>query len=248
MTAAVAIFVKTPGLSPIKTRLAAGVGVEAATEFHRLAAASVAGVAGACGEEIAPYWAVAEQEALDAPAWRGFPAIWQGEGGLGARLDRIYATLLLRHGRVLLIGADAPQVTPDLLRAAAGAIEKLVAPHAIGASRDGGFWIFGGRAPVPVQIWEAVAYSSPDTCRQLAAALRPCGPVTRLLQLFDVDTAEDLPDLWDALCALPDATQEQRRLAAWLGARLARPASSPIPCRVQPRRPAFPDEEISCQA
>jgi len=107
MTAAVAIFVKTPGLSPVKTRLAAGVGVEAATEFHRLAAASVAGVARACGEEIVPYWAVAEQEALDAPAWRGFPTIWQGEGGLGARLDRIYATLLLRHGRVLLIGADA---------------------------------------------------------------------------------------------------------------------------------------------
>jgi glycosyltransferase A (GT-A) superfamily protein (DUF2064 family) len=137
MTPAVAIFVKTPGLSPVKTRLAAGgMGAEAATEFHRL---SVAGVARACGDDVAPYWAVAEREALAPPAWRGFPAIWQGEGGLGARLDRIYATLLQRHGRVLLIGADAPQITPDLR---------------------------------------------------------------------------------DALRALPDATWEQRRLAAWLGARL----------------------------
>lgn len=129
MTPAVAIFVKTSGLSPVKTRLAVGgMGAEAATEFHRLAAASVAGVARACRDDVAPYWAVAEREALAAPAWRGFPAIWQGEGGLGARLDRIYATLLQRHGRVLLIGADAPQITPDLLREAAGAIDEPVAP------------------------------------------------------------------------------------------------------------------------
>jgi len=104
---------------------------------------------------------------------------------------------------------------------------------------------------VPVQIWEAVAYSSPDTCRQLVAALQSFGPVTGLPQLFDVDTAEDLPDLRDALRALPDATWEQRRLAAWLGARL--PGTDTDTGTVPVRYPAAvappcPDEDTPCQA
>jgi hypothetical protein len=41
----IAIFVKTPGHSPLKTRLAAGIGIDAAREFHMLAAQAVAAVA-----------------------------------------------------------------------------------------------------------------------------------------------------------------------------------------------------------
>ena len=37
-----AIWVKTPGLSPVKTRLAASIGVEAAERFHLLSALAVA--------------------------------------------------------------------------------------------------------------------------------------------------------------------------------------------------------------
>ena len=43
--AALAIFVKTPGLSRIKTRLAAGVGDELAAEFYRLAVEAILAVA-----------------------------------------------------------------------------------------------------------------------------------------------------------------------------------------------------------
>ncbi len=41
MSAAIAIFVKTPGLSPVKTRLAATIGEEKAKEFYLLSLKAV---------------------------------------------------------------------------------------------------------------------------------------------------------------------------------------------------------------
>ena len=113
---AIALFVKTPGLSPVKTRLARGIGDAAATTFHRLAAACAGSAAASCGPAMPSYWAVAEPDGL--AAWCDRTSLWQGAGGLGARMGHIYRVLLERHGRVLLIGADSPQVTPDLLRRA----------------------------------------------------------------------------------------------------------------------------------
>ncbi|GAC1348627.1 MAG: TIGR04282 family arsenosugar biosynthesis glycosyltransferase [Acetobacteraceae bacterium] len=213
---AVAIFVKTPGLSPVKTRLAQGMGGALATEFHRRAAAAVGAVAGAAGSAIRPHWAVAERAALAHPAWRAFPTLWQGEGELGARLDRVYAELLERHGAVLLIGADAPQLTPALLADAARIVRDGVPPYAIGPATDGGFWLFGGRAPVPAAVWHAVAYSRADTGARLADALLPFGAISWLPTLADTDECSDLPGLASALQTLRDPLPEQANLRDWL--------------------------------
>jgi len=62
----IAIFVKTPGLSPIKTRLAAHVGIERALEIYRASIDCVrASVDLACSRvELSAYWAVAEPEGM----------------------------------------------------------------------------------------------------------------------------------------------------------------------------------------
>lgn len=213
---AVAIFVKTPGLSPVKTRLARGIGSAHATEFHSRAAAAVGAVARAAAPDLAPYWAVAEQDALAHPAWSAFATLWQGDGDLGTRLDRVYSELLERHGSVLLIGADAPQVTPALLRHAARTVRDAEPPYAIGPATDGGFWLFGGRAPVPPDVWRSVAYSRANTGAQLAEALRRFGSISLLPALADTDEAADLPALTSALRCLRDPLPEQATLAAWL--------------------------------
>jgi len=214
----VAIFVKTPGFSPVKTRLAKVIGSALATEFHSRAASAVGAVAHAAGSDIRPHWAVAEREALAHPAWHAFPTLWQGDGDLGTRLDRVYAALLERHGSVLLIGADAPQVTPALLRDAAHAILNGEPLYAIGPATDGGFWLFGGRAPVPASVWHAVAYSRADTGARLAKALRPFGAISRVPALADTDEVSDLPGLASALKALRDPLPEQASLGNWLRA------------------------------
>lgn len=216
MSAALAIFVKTPGLSPLKTRLAAGIGASAAEQFHRLAAAAVADVARAVGGGLTPYWAVAERDALTSAHWPGFPRLWQGEGTLGDRLHTVYAALQARHNGVLLTGADVPQMTVDLLRQALDALQSAAAPFVIGGAQDGGFWLFGGRHPLPAEAWTGVRYSRADTAAGLRRALSTHGTVTEVATLTDVDHAADLPALHAALAALGSPQPAQLRLHRWL--------------------------------
>lgn len=214
MTTGLAIFVKTPGLSPVKTRLGAEIGMEEAVTFHRMAAEAVAGVARAAGAALAPAWAVAEAGAIGHPAWAGLPRIPQGEGGLGERMARVYAAMLGRHGSVLLVGADSPQMTPGHLRRAAEVVSAGTASYAIGPSEDGGFWLFGGRAAVPDAVWTSVEYSRDDTAARFVEALD--APVARLPRLFDADTAWELAAVRDALAALARPVPEQAALLRWL--------------------------------
>jgi len=215
VSTALAIFVKTPGLSPVKTRLGAEIGTEAAVRFHRMASAAVAAVARAAGASLVPHWAVAEPAALVHPDWTGFPCVAQGEGGLGERMGRVYQALLARHGSVLLVGADSPQMSASLLRGAAAAL-RGEAPFVIGPSEDGGFWLFGGRAPVPNRVWTSVIYSREDTAARFQQALAGEGAVTPMPRLFDADTATELAAVRDALAALVAPLPEQAALLGWL--------------------------------
>lgn len=224
MPPALAIFVKTPGLSPVKTRLAAGIGQPQAELFHRQAAAAVEAVARAAGPALAPYWAVAESHGLEHPLWSALPTLWQGQGGLGARLHRVYSQLLARHGSVLLIGADTPQLTPALLQRAQQALQP--APFVLGPADDGGFWLFGGRLVVAASIWQSIRYSQPDTASQLQAALAGQGEIVQLPTLVDVDRSDDLARVRAALAQLTAPLPEQRQLLDWL---LALSASNPMP-------------------
>lgn len=216
-----AIFVKTPGHSPLKTRLAGAIGIEAARDFHLLASAAVAAVASSAARDLqtlVPHWAVAEAGALGDPSWRALPRIPQGDGDLGARMGRVTASLLARFDAALLLGADAPQIEPGDIVAAVRALGTQ--RHVIGPSLDGGFWLFATRGEVPRHAWSATPWSQADTAARFCEALRDGvdGPaIARLRTLRDVDTVDDLAPLRTALDALPDPLHEQRRLAAWMG-------------------------------
>ena len=81
MSGAIAIFVKTPGYSALKTRLAATVGTAVADQWHTRAAPAVAEVATAAARDAgaAVYWAVAEPDAIAASAWPSLPNLAQGD-------------------------------------------------------------------------------------------------------------------------------------------------------------------------
>lgn len=216
MSAALAIFVKTPGHSPVKTRLAASIGQRRAEHFHRLAAAAVAAVARAAMPAVNPCWAVAERDALADPSWDALPKLWQGEGSLGARLHRVCAQLQSRHGRVLLIGADTPQISTHLLRQALAALDSEATPLVLGRAHDGGFWLFGTRRPVPEAAWLAPRYSCADTASVLVDALATTGACAALPVLNDVDEGSDLASLVVDLKALTEPLPEQRGLLEWI--------------------------------
>ncbi len=214
MSGGLAIFVKTPGLSPIKTRLAADHGRAFAEHWHRLAAAAVASIAQRFIERSGwqAYWAVAESAGLS--QWGGFPCLYQGEGGLGERMARIHQDLLDRHGRALLIGADSPQLSVDHLLAAQRALDD--GQHVIGPAEDGGFWLLGSACPIAADIWSGVPYSRADTGQRMEAALGGGKACRRIDRLRDLDRSNDLAPLRADLAALPAPSSAQRALAAWL--------------------------------
>lgn len=219
-TVALAIWAKTPGRTPAKTRLAASTGAAAAEAFYRLSLEAVREVAERAASEsaglLAPTWAVAEDDAEALAWWRGFPVVAQGAGGLGERLARVYDALLDRHAAVLFIGADAPQLAPSLLAGAARALAAGTDDFVLGPADDGGFYLFGGRRALPAAAWTAVAYSEATTRAELAAQLAGHGSVRELEPDFDVDTIGDLRRLRAVLARHADLGPARAALRDWL--------------------------------
>ena len=217
MVMALAAFVKTPGFSRIKTRLAAVCGVENALAFYRLSVAAVeATMQAATVADLTPFWAVAEAAALEDPLWQAFPRVAQGEGGLGERLATVYTTLQARYGAVIITGADAPQLDlPRLVEAA----HWLTRPGRIvlGTADDGGFYLIGGSLPIPRADWLAVTYSTNHTATDLLTRVSRLGPLLTLPSLTDVDEMQDLASLADELATSRGPhTPAHAALAQWL--------------------------------
>ena len=215
----VAVFVKTPGLSPVKTRLAAGIGEKRAGVFYQLACVAVREVLAAAAKEMPPlqgYWAVAEPGG--AAMWLDLPTVAQGEGGLGTRLAVVYEAMRAkdRFGAAVLIGADAPQLTLTTFALTRAALEGG-ADFVIGPAADGGFYLFAGLRPLDAALWESVPYSQSNTTTELKKQLAPIGRVALLETLTDVDEEKDLGPATKELANVVHPTPAQLELMAWLG-------------------------------
>lgn len=221
MSGAIAVFVKTPGISPVKTRLASKLGQEAAEAFHLASSRSVCSITQSLSQQadIKGYYAVAEESALKHSYWEDLPCLWQGEGGLGERMAHIYQTLLAEHDFVILVGADIPQMTAvELLAASAWLPHEEQARLVFAPSIDGGFWAFGGNCNIPQATWTDVIYSEVDTGAQFFNKIEKLGDIKTLSSLRDVDEVSDLLPLRDALLNLTEPLPEQDKLIQFLDA------------------------------
>lgn len=217
MTAAVAIFVKTPGLSPVKSRLASTQGRPFAERWYLQAARAVAEVARAAqAGRGTVYWAIAEPAAAEHAVWSDLPHIEQGEGELGQRMAQVHGTLVERHGAGILVGADAPQLRVLELQCALAWLDVDAPRQVIGPARDGGFWLYGSNRVSASSAWAQVGYSAADTAQQFRARLDLGLPWLSLEALCDVDTAADLAACREALDGLDAPMPAQQALAQWM--------------------------------
>ncbi len=213
---AIAIFVKTPGVSAVKTRLAASIGAERATALYRRCAGAVADTArkAAVGRV---YWATAESIEQVGEQWSELPLLEQGSGGLGERMHRVMDELVRRHGSGLLLGADAPQLDPAVLRRADEWLARDVPSRVIGPASDGGFWTVGADH-VPEQYrWTQVSYSRPDTLVYFRNSIGNDTEWLDLPMLTDLDTADDMARVAAELAQLPHPLPRQYELMDLLG-------------------------------
>ena len=195
-TTAIVIFVKTPGLSPLKTRLAETVGVEDATAIYLK---SLKGVeASVCKAlEAHPkatvFWAVAEEAGLTSPFWSSFKTTYQGEGDLAPRIGRIFNRFKESHDSVILLGGDTPHIPSEWIANSIKDLENETEPLAVfGPAADGGFYLFGANFKSAGITLGSIEYSMSTTLDDLAEQLFSTCAFSWLPQLTDIDRESDL--------------------------------------------------------
>ena len=208
-------FVKTPGLSPLKTRLAAGIGKQQAEQFYLLSIDAIKQTLNelrSAGFE--PIFAVAEKEALDHSLWSEFKTVWQGNGGLGDRLHKIFESEYTDGSHIYFMGGDCPQFECEDIKT----VEKHLseANFSLSPSEDGGYWLFATNRRVKSSIWTSVEYSVEDTYQQFKSLLEKSGRVIKGRMYRDVDYSEDLFALKSFLSEKNVLSTKKASLLAWL--------------------------------
>lgn len=224
---AIAVFVKTPSLSPIKTRLASSIGRKAAEEFYLLSVAALKSTIESltsANNNITPIWAVAENEGLSHSLWEGWETISQGEGDLGTKLHNVFRKLILEFESVVIIGSDSPQLTANNLECAFRSLENTKVPErptiVIGPCEDGGFYLVGSSGQLPEDLWMEIRYSTELAGRDLAEAALRLGDVINLPVEIDVDTSSDLAAIKKLLEMRSSAPKTNRSLLDWLNSKV----------------------------
>ena len=186
----ICIFAKPPVAGQVKTRLGAAIGADAAA---RLARAFVEDTIESVQTLPWAQAALATTEEVEA----GVPVLLQGEGDLGARIERVLRAALERAPMAMAIGADTPALPGRLLESARMALRT--ADVAIGPAEDGGFYLLALRR-CPEGLLRDLPWSSVDTLHATLKRLRVLGLRTTLLDpWFDVDRVEDLERLQTAI-------------------------------------------------
>lgn len=189
------IFAREPVLGRVKTRLAAGIGAEAALAVYReLLARTAAAVAAA--QVPATVW-LAEAPAgagaaLPRPEWPGRP--WRVQppaGSLGARMAHAFEEAFgAGAGRVVIIGTDCPGLSAELLTQAFD--QLLTHDLVIGPADDGGYYLLGMNR-LEADLFENKEWSTATVLpATLADAARLGRRVALLPTLSDIDSAQDL--------------------------------------------------------
>jgi len=193
----ICVFAKPPVPGEVKTRLVPAFGPEGAAALARAflldtweAVAKVPGVE----RLLASTGPLPPELGID-PA-----RVWpQGEGDLGARLERVLRRAIQEGGAAIAIGADSPGMPLDRLRDA----KVHLGDHdaVFGPSEDGGFYLLGlRRCPAGLLAdlpWSVAATGGATEARLAAHGLS----VHRLASWWDVDEPADVERLRRALDA-----------------------------------------------
>lgn len=214
MRRAVGIFAKQPRPGQVKTRLCPPLSATEAAELYRVSLEET--VQRLAAGPFTPVLFYAGEPDYFHSHFAGLPLCPQGEGDLGARMERGLQRLLQAGCRsALLVGSDSPDLPLALLESAFAALEAVDA--VVSPAADGGYVLIGESRHHP-ELFRDIPWSSDQVLnltrqRALAAAI----PLRELAGWEDVD---DLASLRALLRRSPDsATARHARQS--LGAHLS---------------------------
>lgn len=200
----VIVFARAPEPGKVKTRLIPVLGEAGAAALHRrLVAHSLRAARDAalgpvelwCDPDVGdPFFSDCERDF-------GVSLHAQGEGDLGARMERALDAALARAPNAILIGSDIPGLSAQYLRDAERML--LVGNDAvIGPAEDGGYVLIG-LSRCDSRLFRGLSWGGPEVLaqtRERLAALR--WRLSELPALRDVDRPEDLERLPQELRSL----------------------------------------------
>ena len=216
------VYAKRPLPGYAKTRLGADIGDEqAAGVYARLLYAYLldllcAGLVGVSVDTIEFSVASPDDVLFFSDAFPELLVRPQVAGDLGQRMAASFEQAFAAGAdAVVLTGSDIPGLDSETVRAAFDALNT--SEVVIGPSSDGGYYLIGMRA-LCAALFEGIEWSSERVLAQTEAVARDHGLlVTRLPELHDVDTAEELDRWWQEIFNLaqgdhdrPGRAKEQR--------------------------------------
>ena len=184
------VFVKAPRPGTVKTRLARTLGADGAcAAYEQLVTTVLASLAPLPAVELrfTPEDAGKEIHGWLRPGWK---VSAQGDGDLGSRLQRAFAQAFQAGARrVVVIGSDCPEVTPEDVREAWRQLKSC--DLVVGPATDGGYWLIGLRLSRP-NLFEGITWSSEMVLAETLQRAKSEGLNIQLLRiLMDVDTESD---------------------------------------------------------
>lgn len=185
-----AVFARDPAPGRVKTRLAASIGTQAATECYIAMVSDLLEMWMQQGSS----WDIEIHLDRDSFFYErfGFPVRLQQGEGLGERIFHcLYNRLEAERPCVVVVGSDSPALRPSWLKSLIVHPEEIV----LGPTDDGGFWGILARRVHP-RMFAEVRWSTQNALRDTQKACREAGLSVGLgLQGWDVDEVRDLERL-----------------------------------------------------
>ncbi|VAW79734.1 Glycosyltransferase [hydrothermal vent metagenome] len=191
--ACIVIFARAPEYGKVKTRLAAGVGADAALEAYRSLLEQT--VLTAADSQLAPIELYVEGNLQDPliehlAQYANATVMSQQGDDLGARMYHALQGVLQHSSRALIIGTDCPLMNGAYLESAL----QCLTPDcevAIGPSEDGGYVLIGATM-ADKRIFRNITWGSNSVMQQTRDALYHANiRFDELDVLWDVDLPED---------------------------------------------------------
>lgn len=188
------VFARNPLPGTVKTRLAAALGDQAATELYETMLRDVLETSRQLDHvETIVFWAC-EKTALPLLSERyRCRSRLQNPGNLGRRMQSAFEEMFANGcDACCIIGSDAPDLPLSYIQEAYRLLAAQQADVVFGPARDGGYYLLGLRRVWP-ELFTDIPWSSADVFASSLAAAHGAGVTTALLPEWqDIDTIEDL--------------------------------------------------------
>ena len=184
-------FAKAPRAGEVKTRLAVGIGSEAAADLYATMASNALERLRSRTYDLFVCYDP-PSAAAEVQIWLGVEVTLtpQAEGDLGRRMWCALRDGLEIASQVCVVGTDVPDLDAALVDQAFDGLSE--ADMVIGPADDGGYYLLALQRPIP-ELFEGIPWSTSEVLDRTLDVAHGLNLTVRTLRtLRDVDTAADL--------------------------------------------------------